>query len=273
MLKGLNMKSCQSDISNSEEIVKFDYNVNRLGRALMFLQIAIVINVLLPLIYTLIGRVMSHLLTSESLFKMSDISNPIWHIVNILFYSLMLIGLWRIIQLFRHTIHIFYSISAMLVFSFLLYLRAIDFWHYILIRTGHAYMQSDWPVIALLILPPFGIYACYKIADNINQHSVAILNKRKLIIWMTVVFVFTWLLRMAFSFLLWLQNSDIIDFKLRWLVMYRYRWQWESIFYYRLILICTFGFLLWQVWLFFGIRSFRVGYQEYLLKQEKADLK
>lgn len=235
-----------------------------LRRSILFFQIAIGINILSVLIFNLIGHISIYIPKSDLFLKAIELSTFIHLVTSLAPFGLILLGLYRIICLLRYEIHFFYSISAIALFAFGFLLKAEKLWHYILISTGRGFSESGWAVYGLAILPPLGIISCYVIGIRLNFHFSSFMSHKKTIQWLVISFAVFWFLRIALAFVLWLQSSQTIEFSLRYLVHYSYRWQLETKFYWRYIRHLILGFLLWQVWLFFCLRSIKLKCQKYL---------
>lgn len=224
----------------------------------LLLQIGIAINVISKLVFAGISHLMLYLPIPETCIELLYVISLTPQVLELISYSLILIGVISIIYSFKSEIHLFCSISAIVLFVFLLLLKLDSLISYILISTGRGYMQSDWQAYGLATLPPLGILSCYLIGRRLNLHFSAFINQKRTIQWLAISFAIVWFLRIALAFILWLQNSHTIDFSIRWLVIYRHRWQLESIFYWRDIRYLTIALLIWQIWLFFCLRTIKL---------------
>jgi hypothetical protein len=252
------MNNAENNINTAESPIQLEHDTKHLLRLIVLLQTAIAVYVLSAVIFNLVRRIAIYFPTSNSLFRILSISLFIHLFTSIIPYFLILVCLWRIISLLKSKVHLVFSISAIILFLLYFYLRVLDLWHFILINTGGGYSESNWPVIALLILPPLGIVSCYVIGIQLNSHFSDFMNQRKIISWLVYSIAIIWLLRIAFAYVLWLQNSHTIEFSLRYLVFYSRRWQIESVFYWRFFRYLTIALLVWQVWLFFLLRRIKV---------------
>ncbi|MHC4292015.1 MAG: hypothetical protein ACYTEU_06415 [Planctomycetota bacterium] len=261
------MNNAVDEVDTVESPIRLRHSTKHLLHSIVLLQIAIAANVLSIIIFNLIRRVAIYFPVSDSLLRMLNISLFIHLFTLIIPYFLILVCLRRIISLLKAEVHIFFSISAIVLFLFYFYLKVLDLWHFILINTGRGYSESDWPVIGLLILPPLGIISCYVIGIRLNLRFSAFMNQRKIIQWLIYSFAVIWLLRIAFAYVLWLQNSQTIEFSLRYLVFYSRRWQIESVFYWRFFRYLPITLLLWQIWLFFLLRCIKIKCRYFLIEK------
>lgn len=234
----------------------------------LLVQIGIAINVISKLVFAGISHLMLYLPRPETCSKLLYVISPTPQVLSLISYTLILIGVLRIIYSFKSEIHLFHSISAIVLFVFLLLLKLDSLISYILISTGRGYMQSDWQVYGLAILPLLGIVSCYMIGRRLNLHFSTFINQKRTIQWLAISFTIVWFLRIALAFILWLQNRQIIEFSIRWLVIYRYRWQLDSIFYWRYIRYLTIALLAWQIWLFFCLRMVKLKCRHFLYKNK-----
>ncbi len=229
-------------------------NANYLARSIVLVQIAIAINVVLPLAYLVLNNHIYNLLGSSLLLSGSIF---IYEVITLIASCLVLIGIGRIIHLLKSQVHIFYSLAAIITFAFFCALEGLDLWHHILITSGGGYTLSELRPMGLLILPPLGIISCCAIALRANLHFRLFQDRSKRIYILSTVIGLIWLLGIILASIQWWQNRQTIEFELRWLVIRNHMWQLQSKFRYFYFALYSIPPVLWQIWLYISLHSAR----------------
>ena len=229
-------------------------DANYLAHSIMLVQIAIAINVVLPLTYIALNNRIYSLLGSYYLLLSSLF---IYDIFQFFSSCLVLVGIWRIVYVLKSEVQTFYSLAAIITFAFFCALRGLDLWHNILIASGGGYTLSDLRPMGLLILPPLGIISCCAIALCANLHFRLFQDRRKRIYTLSVVIGLIWLLGIILASIQWWQNRQTIEFDFSCLVTRNYMWQLQSRFCYIYCAFYNIPPLLWQIWLYISLHSAR----------------
>lgn len=224
-----------------------------LAQSLVLIQLAVIMNVVLPILLALASHPIYLTLGLKGLHYVLFIQS----IVPPLVCGLLLAGVFRIAYLLRSEVHVIVSIIAIGVFVFFFGSASLNLWHHILIVSGYSYSPSEWKVIGLLISPPLGIVSCCVIAAHVKRHFSHLRQRRIAIHWFAITFGLIWLLAIIIAYIQWWQNKDTIEFSLRWLVMRNHRWQQQGVFPYLYLALYYIPLCLWQVWLFIDLRTAR----------------
>ena len=119
-------------VDNAENKIN---NIKSISQSLLFLQIGIAIAVLPPLVYRCIGYFIHFLPQSELLFKKIEVpSMCIVQVISLAPLCFVLIGLCRIIYLLKSKINLFYSITAIALFTFYFLGKVIHLWQIIIAK-------------------------------------------------------------------------------------------------------------------------------------------
>lgn len=229
-------------------------DANYLADSTWLIQVAIIMNVMLPLIYLALNNRIYNLLGSGSLLLISNlIILPVIHFVS---SCLVLVGICRIVYIVKSKVPIFYLIAAIITFAFFFALKGLYLWHGILLISGGGYSESELQYMGLLILFPLGIISCCAIALRANL-QFRFKDGSKQIYILSIVIGLMWLLSIIFGWLLWWQNRQAIVFHLRWLTSSNTRWQMQSRFGCFYNMFYYLSLLLWQIWLYISLRSAR----------------
>jgi len=189
--------------------------------------------------HRLFGSLLQYMLRPESA---ANVAILVYDILLLASSCLILVGVWRIIHMLKSEVYGLYSVIAVIVLTFFVVLRGLDLFHFIVITSGGGYAPSQWRPIGLIILPPFGIIACFHFQSP--QHRL------KLVRWLAISVSVIWLLGIAVSYIQWWDNRENIEFSMTWLVMRNHVWQLESRFRCLFLAVYSVPILLWQICLF-----------------------
>jgi len=237
-----------SEEERKKTTIQLQQEANSLRLSLILVQIGIAGRVIWSIGgHRLFGSLLQYMLRPESA---AYVAIFVYDTLLLATSCLILIGVWRIIHMLKSEVHGLYSVTAVIVLTFFVVLRGLELYHFILITSGGGYAHSLWRPIGLLILPPFGIIACYFVACRASLHFQLPQHRLKLIRWLAISVSVIWLLGIAVSYIQWWDNREKIEFSLTWLVMRNHVWQLESRFLYLFLAVYSVPIILWQLCLF-----------------------